>query len=334
MNVFDRYQKDDKKSARPTGGELGTTAMRYLYLESPKGADDKKKLNERGGKRRPEESTKFSSQSPLFRWAKPLDSAKPAFPSQTSEGDNGRVKLLNKFASRNILTMPIREIDDNIRKYTGSPLVVDGLVGALTGAGYWAFDRYINPPSTKKLQAKAEKLYNEDGGKQPFEYYLQEANKADSKRRLLYSALAGLGGAGAAAAVQYNPAYKDSWKKFVPKDGVSKTASMFGPPTYMSANAVRGAVMSNPSIPQSTKNEIINMLAPLPNGPVTSTDIINASIRSGAAARAGKPLGRIAVAAAADAATAYAAGSAFGVGSPGRLAALAGIGSAAYRYMF
>lgn len=333
MNVFDKYEKKDKNS-KLAGRELGTTAMRYLYLESPKGKDDKKALKDKNRKHKVSDSSKFSSGSPLFRWAAPLESAKPSFPTQTSEGERSPVKLLNKFASRNIFTMPIRELDDNIRKYTKSPLVIDGITGALTGAGYWAFDRFVNPPNTAKLQNKARELYEKDGGAQPFEYYMDQANKNDSRRRLMYSAAVGALGAGAMGALQYNPAYKDSWKRFVPKEGVAKTASMFGPPTYMSANAVRNAVMSNPSIPMSTKNEIMTMLSTLPNGPVTSTDIINASMRSGAAARSGKPLGRIAVAAAADAATAYAAGSAFGVGSPGRLAALTGIGSAAYRYMF
>jgi hypothetical protein len=334
MSVFDRYQKDDKKSGKPTGRELGTTVMRYLYLESPKGVEDKERLKKRKQAGKHRESPKFSSDSPFFRWARPLDSARPAFPSQTSEGQEHPTRLLNKFATGdNILTMPISEIDNRIRKYTKSPLVIDGIAGALTGAGYWAFDRFVNPPNTPKLQRKAEKLYVEDGGRLPFEHYLELANEKDKKRRLLYSAAVGLGGAGLAATLQYNPAYKDSWRKFVPKYGVTKTASMFGPPSHVSVNAVRGAIMANPSLPQSTKNEIMGMLAGLPNRPLTSTDIINAAVRSGASARSGKPLGRIAVAAVADAATAYAAGNAFGVGSPGRLAALAGIGSAAYRYM-
>lgn len=328
MGVFDRKLDKQDKQEKLKGNALGTTAMRYLYLESPKGKEDKRKL-----KKEDKASSALSSTSPLFRWAAPLESSKQSFPSQTSEGSD-KVKLLNKFASKNIFNMPISELDDNIRKYTKSPLVVDGIAGALTGAGYWAFDRFINPPNTKKLQDKAVAMYEKDGGSKPIEYYVDKANKADSRRRLLYSLAAGTAGAGLAASLQYNPAYPDSWRKFVPKYGVRKYASMFGPPTHMSANAIRNAVMANPSIPQQTKSEIMDMLRTLPNGPLTSTDVINASIRTGAAARAGKPLGRIAVAAVADAATAYAAGRALGVGSPGRLATIAGIGSAAYRYMF
>ena len=109
---------------------------------------------------------------------------------------------------------------------------------------------------------------------------------------------------------------------------------MLGPVDYVPKSFAMNAVTLDPNIPDYLKYNTLNVLGNISGGddtPVNSTDMVMAGINSGLSGKTGLPLGRIAVAATADAVAAYGLGSLMGIPSPVKLARNVGIGSAVIR---
>lgn len=310
--------------------DLGNSIMHYLYQvknEDKTESDNKdglflrRKIN-----REPEE---------LFR-AQPLSTTGKSFVSSSIDTAERPLRLLNKYASGwiNPLTMPISDIDDNIRKYTGSPIVRSALIGLAAGGSYYALDKYLNPNEDRDLENQAIKLYEENGYKGRPRDYIQTARTLNQKKQRLAALAAGLTGFGLATALQYKPGDNSSLWRYSNK-GVKKKASMFGSGVNsVSPTFAYNAIANDHRMTVDQKNKAYGMLNAIGNNPVTPQGLVGSAMYTGASGQAGVPLGRLAVAAVADAATGYGVGKLLGVQRPGRLAGLAGAGSLIGRTLF
>lgn len=104
-----------------------------------------------------------------------------------------------------------------------------------------------------------------------------------------------------------------------------KVASMLGPVDYVPTDFAMNAVALNPDIPDYLKYNTLNALGTINSPNVSSTDMVNAGIRSGVSGSTGLPVGRIAAAATADALTAYGIGKLIGSSDPSNFATATGV---------
>lgn len=320
--------KDTKTKKR---SELSSSIMHYLYqVRNNEEIDADKMRSKINGKnkinREPEE---------LFK-AQPLSTTDMSFVAASGDTAERPLRLLNKYASgwRNPFTMPIREIDDNIRKYTGSPLVKSALIGLATGGAYYALDKYLNPNADKDLENQAMRMYEENGYKGDPHDYIESIRSVNKKKQRYAALAAGIAGFGLSEALHYKPGDMSSLWRYSNK-GVRKKASMFG----SGINAVSpafayNAIVNDNRMTALQKNKAFGMLNALGNQPITAPGLVGAAMYTGASGQTGAPLGRLAVTAVADAATGYGLGKLMGVQRPGRLAGIMGVGSLMARTMF
>ena len=310
--------------------DLSNSIMHYLYQVRN---NEKTDINKEQDKY---ERRKLNREPEEFFKAGPLSTTDSSLVASSSEKTERPLRLLNKYASnwRNPLTMPIGEIDDNIRKYTGSPLVKSALIGLASGGAYYALDKYLNPNEDKDLENQAMKLYAENGYAGDPRDYIETLRIANKKKQKYAALAAGLAGFGLSTSLHYKPGDISSLWRYSNK-GVKKKASMFGSGIpAVSPSFAYNAIVNDNRMNLYQKNKAFGMLNSLGNQPITPQGLVGSAMYTGASGQAGVPLGRLAITAVADAAAGYGVGKLLGVQRPGRLAGLTGVGSLVARTMF
>lgn len=330
-------KQDTEKMA---GRALGMSVMEYL------GNFRKDKQNTDTAK--PDKHRRYESALYRFVSKKRTDADDiPVASQQTGEQEELKVSnLLSNMTkkaagegstSKNPFTMPISDLQDKVRAFTGNPAVLSALMFAPFALGGWGLSKWLNPVEKKEWGPEANsefrRLLKERGlnaakmdYEQRKELATEAVDNAQSKlnRRHLWTGLgAGLLGAALNSALHYDGRGLESLYKYLPKK-----ASMLGPSPELPTDMVRDAVLYNDGLDPWTKLQTINMLESAPEPMVSSTDIVNTAVGTGASALANKPLGRIAISAAADYALGYGLGSVLGISRPDRLGAVFGIGTA------
>lgn len=254
--------------------------------------------------------------------------------AQQSEDDNGhKLRLLNKFSSADtdakkpFMHTPISEHIGNYKSLVGSPLVDSALKGAGIFALSYGLDKFFNPIDNNEILKDAATILKETGGPVTNETIVaakKEALRRAKRRKLLIAGAIGLGGSVLNSAYHYVPGRPETLYKWA-GEGFRKNANIWDHGPYMDMNDVRTSVMNSP-MTDTNKFLAMNMLDTINKPMVSSGDIMNAAVGTGASAF-GSPIGRYTVAAATNAALGYGAGKLLGISRPDRLAATMGIGS-------
>lgn len=326
-----------------TGRALGMSVMEYLG-NFRKNKDTGKLTDRKTSKRYDSALYKFVSKKQTDADNIPVASQQTGNPEELKVSNllSNMTKKASDKSYKNPFTMPIAEIQDKVRGFTGNPAVLSALMFAPFALGGWGLSKWLNPvdkkewgPTSSAEFRRLAKARGLDLSKMDYDQRKQLAteavNNAQSKlnRRHLWTGLGvGLLGAALNAGLHYDGRGLESLYKYLPKK-----ASMLGPSPELPTDMVRDAVLYNDGLDPWTKLQTINMLQSAPEPMVSSTDIVNTAVETGASALANKPLGRIAISAAADYALGYGLGSILGISRPDRLGAVFGIGTAVNNLM-
>lgn len=327
---------------RMSGAKLGESVMSYLGQFSPN-IKDGTKTDDRAARNKRYNTALFK-----FVSRKKTDAdIVPVASQQTGNVSTPKISNLlsdmSKEASedgtkRHWSQYTLGETQDWIRKATlNNPLILGGLLAIPAGFAGWGLSKWLNPTDTKDMTAEAKTYMDEmikysglDQDKltpaQRRDFARKAVSKArsnETKKHVFTGAGVGLGAWALNSLLHYDSRGTESLFKYLPKK-----ASMLGPSPILPTEIVRDAVMYNDGLSPWTKLQTINMLQSAPEPYVTSTDIVNTAVETGASALANKPLGRIAVASAADYLLGTGIGSILGLSKPGRLGAILGIGTA------
>ena len=334
--------------------ELGNLVMAYLQDHRPESPIDKESETV-------SEASKIKRQAdekyrPVVWHHKGSFSDKPGVAkiSDMHEPPLRVSNLISKLASSVELgpykPLYLRDFVKGIHNFWGSPIIESAALASIPAAAVWGIHKFTHPDKrngqyTEAVAKHAAKLKKKDivaaAPLKTDEEYLDEAVKERSASRLKLALGTGLAGALALHSLNINPKdwsqlykYKEvpdfsDWAKSVTgmTDGVRKEGSMFGAPNALSNSFIQDAVANSINFDPFSRQQALDMLRSYDRPFMTPTDVVNQAVYTGASARAGLPLGRMAVAAAADAAAGYGAAKLFGAEAPGRWAALMGVGS-------
>lgn len=326
-----------------TGRDLGMSVMEYLG-NFRKNKDTGKSADRKTSKRYDSALYRFVSKKQTDADNIPVASQQTGNPEELKVSNllSNMTKKATDKSSDSIFTMPISQLQDKVRDFTGNPAVLSALMFAPFALGGWGLSKWLNPVEKKEWGPEATSEFRRlakarglDLSRMDYdqrkELATEAVDNAQSKlnRRHLWTGLgAGLLGAALNSSLHYDGRGLESLYKYLPKK-----ASMLGPYPELPTDVVRDAVMRDPGLDQLTKLQTMNMLRSAPEPMVSSTDIVNTAVETGASALANKPLGRIAVSAAADYALGYGLGSILGISRPDRLGAVFGIGTAVNNLM-
>ena len=309
--------------------ELGQAVMQYLGTQRPA-----KRLPSRDKNTEAEEHADHREDNRLFNWRKGSDSDKTPAPKQHSDHVPAlRVSPLLSKQAKGFMSDPIHKTIEGWRDTMKSPIVSSLALGLPLAATYWIADKFVNPDSVgsnENVARDAEKLIDEAVASgnpgTDSKVYIDQAIANNQRRRWKNAALALLGSAALLHTRRIDP---NNWSKLYKySSAMPKRASMLGPDDIVPFSTIRDAVQFDSRMSPSIKHSALNALSYNPSPYMSSTDIVSNAIYSGESAKTGLPIGRLISAAVADAAVGYGAGKLLGVGSPARVAGLAGIGSA------
>ena len=316
---------------------MGRQVMKYLYTQRP-GA--KKESEAEEIKTEADEQYK-----PIVWQHKPSLSDAPGH-AQISDMHEPPLRVSNLISKqadgKAEAWKPPMSVSEFTRRYhnvMGSPIVESLALAAIPAAAVWGIHKYTHPDKsngkyTEAVISHAAKLKQKDIDaavplKSDKEYMEDAVNERAAKRWKLAGGL-GLTGALLLHSLNYNPNDLSQLYKYVPipkQASMNKKANMFGGPAELSYDFLYNSIAQNPSLNLAAKQHAINVLNYNPSPYMSPVDIVNNAVLSGESAKAGFPVGRMAVSVAADAAAGYGLAHLLGAEAPGRWAALAGLGS-------